>query len=152
MNIYKSVAIGGLYLMSISPIMSSNIEDNKGNVKYNKNKTTINKEITNNNNNNNNKLTKVSNLTEQTYTFVVSVGDINPTEGVGIQIIHNKDTINTQTNYIGLAFAKAYLGDTIKFYPTEKSGQFKDLEMVLNKTFNDIKLEPQSEIEMTLKK
>ena len=77
--------------------------------------------------------------------------DINPTEGVGIHIAHNKDTLNIQTNYIGLAFAQAYSGDSIKIYPTEKSGQFKSLEMVLDSTFNNIKVEQKSISKTTLK-
>lgn len=120
MKIYKPAAILGLYLMSFNPVNSGIINRYDGDIvneKFNANK--------------------------RNYTFVVNVGEFNPTEGVGLKTINNNDTLTTQTNYTGIAMLKASPGDTVYMYPTEKSGQFKNLEMVLNDTtFNMINLEP----------
>jgi hypothetical protein len=115
MKFYNLMAISGLYLLTCGASNYNNPELNK----------------------------IINTPKKQNYTVVVSVGKINPTEGVGLKTTHNKDTITIETNYLGIANFQAYPGDTLNIYPTEKSGKFSKLEKVLSDTsFNIIQVEP----------
>ncbi len=81
------------------------------------------------------------------YTFLFDVGGVNPTEGAGVDIIHNNDTTKMYTNVLGTVNFKARPEDKVLFYPTEKSGKFNNIEFKLtNNDLNIVVIDPKTNV------